>query len=341
MRTMCIIRVDHCQCNRPDQQMTNNNLSPFRQQLNDKSLCAWLDKIAPEIDHRIQPERQRNFPGWLAALDAIPQHLQSTVTLHTDTITTQSDAGEAPPDIVNALLQLRPWRKGPFTLNGVNIDTEWRSNWKWRRIAPHLNLQGLNILDVGCGNGYYSLRMLGAGANRVIGLDTSLLYWAQFQAITRFTNDHRATVLPLGVECLEESPCEFDAIFSMGVLYHRRQPLDHLKLLLQNLRKDGLFVLETLILHGHRATELIPEDRYANMRNVWSVPALPSLMSQMKAAGFRHIRCVDVTRTTVAEQRKTDWMTFNSLADALDESNPRLTREGHPGPVRAVVIAQK
>ncbi len=335
------MRAINYQCNPPSQQMTNNNLSLFRQQLNEKSLHSWLDKITPEIEHRIRPESQRNFPAWLAALDAIPLYTPVTVSLHTDTITTQSDVGEALPDIVNALVELSPWRKGPFSLNGISINTEWRSDWKWQRIAPHIDLKGLNILDVGCGNGYYSLRMLGAGANRVIGLDTSLLYWSQFQAISRFTNDHRATVLPLGVECLEEAPCEFDAIFSMGVLYHRRESHAHLRLLQQNLHKDGLFVLETLILHGHHETELIPQNRYANMRNVWSVPTLPLLISQLKAAGFRHIRCVDITRTTVAEQRKTDWMTFNSLADALDETNLHLTREGHPGPLRAVLIAQK
>ncbi len=59
-----------------------------------------------------------------------------------------------------------PWRKGPFSLYGVNIDTEWRSDWKWDRVLPHLSpLKGRLVLDVGCGGGYHMWRMLGEGAD--------------------------------------------------------------------------------------------------------------------------------------------------------------------------------
>jgi len=50
---------------------------------------------------------------------------------------------------------------------------------------------------------------------------------------------------------------------------------------------------------------------------------------------------VDVTDTTIDEQRSTDWMRFNSLQDFLDPENPSRTVEGYPGPRRATVIAEK
>ena len=57
-------------------------------------------------------------------------------------------------------------------------------------------------------------------------------------------------------------------------------------------------------------------------------------------AGFTDIRCVDVTRTTPEEQRKTDWMTFESLTDFLDPEGPTRTIEGYPAPVRAILLAR-
>ena len=47
-------------------------------------------------------------------------------------------------------------------------------------------LEGKMILDVGCGNGYYSLRMQGDGAKSVIGIDPSMLFMMQFKAIMHF-----------------------------------------------------------------------------------------------------------------------------------------------------------
>jgi tRNA (mo5U34)-methyltransferase len=321
--------------------MAKDNLQQFQQQLDGHPQSQWLERLLPAVTDRLRPDSQRNFPGWLNALAALPEQRNAQVSLHTDTITTQGTGTHNDPHLCEALKQLMPWRKGPFCLHGIHIDTEWRCDWKWRRIAPHIDLRDLTVLDVGCGNGYYSLRMLGAGAKHVVGMDTSLLYWSQFQAVTRFTDTHRATVLPLSVECLLDHPARFDVIFSMGVLYHRRQPVDHLQLLCDSLPVGGKLVLETLILHGGHAEALIPPGRYANMRNVWSVPTLPLLMSQLSDSGFSRIRCVDINRTTIEEQRKTSWMTFNSLADALNESDPSLTAEGHPGPLRAVIIAEK
>ena len=60
----------------------------------------------------------------------------------------------------------------------------------------------------------------------------------------------------------------------------------------------------------------------------------------LHAAGFQAIQVADVTWTTGEEQRRTDWMQFESLAQCLDPENPAQTVEGHPAPLRALVLAQ-
>ena len=321
--------------------MTTFNIADFRQQVDDKALSAWLEQLSPQFDKRLKPNSQRNFPDWLAALDALPHFTDTQVDLKINAVTASNNDHFDMQAAKQALLKLTPWRKGPFNLHGIYIDAEWRCDWKWQRLAKHIALQDKTVLDVGCGNGYYSLRMLGAGAKQVIGLDTSLLFCTQFQAITRFTNENRATVLPLGVEVLNDAPFKFECIFSMGVLYHRRQPIEHLQLLSDSLHAGGELILETLVLHGHDRGQLIPADRYANMRNVWSVPTLSLLMQQLETAGFESARCIDISRTTVSEQRPTAWMPYRSLTHALDSTDNRLTIEGYPGPLRAVIIARK
>ena len=234
-----------------------------------------------------------------------------------------------------------PWRKGPFELFGIHIDTEWRSDWKWERVAPHLSsLQDRLVLDVGCGSGYHLWRMHGAGAKLVIGIDPSLFFLMQFRAIKHYAGELPVHYLPLRSEDLPDFGGEgFDTVLSMGVLYHRRSPLDHLQELKSALRAGGELVLETLVVEGDVQTVLMPEERYGKMRNVWFIPSVPMLELWLRRLGFVNIRTVDVTPTRVEEQRSTDWMRFESLRDFLDPLQPEQTVEGYPAPVRAVIIA--
>jgi len=242
--------------------------------------------------------------------------------------------------LVGALQALHPWRKGPFAIGGVTIDTEWRSDWKWRRIAPALgSLRGQRVLDIGCGNGYFGWRMLAAGADEVIGIDPTLLFCMQHLAIARYTGDPRNRVLPLGVEEIPDT-VQFDTVFSLGVIYHRRDPLQHTRQLHALTRAGGRAVLESLVVVD-AAQDLIPRGRYARMRNVWCVPTIATMQSWLESSGFSNVRVVDVTPTTTAEQRSTEWMRFESLSQALDPADPAYTVEGHPAPVRAVLMADK
>lgn len=242
-----------------------------------------------------------------------------------------------------ALLALKPWRKGPFRLAGVFVDAEWRSDRKWARVAPHVDLAGRRVLDVGCGNGYYGWRMLEAGARRVTGIDPSLLAMIQHAAVARFAGraaSARNTVLPLRLERLETLAARetFDAVFSMGVIYHRRDGPGHVRDLARHAADNALLVLESLVVDG---PSLRPRGRYARMPNVHVVPNVSTLLEWTRQAGFRDARVVDVTPTTTREQRATAWMPNHSLGEALRPTDATRTVEGYPAPKRAVIIARR
>ena len=244
--------------------------------------------------------------------------------------------------IADHLRAFHPWRKGPFSIHGVHIDAEWRSDLKWERVAPHISpLKDRAVLDVGAGNGYYAWRMAGGGARLVVGIDPGWLYIAQFCAVRHFIGTkYPVFLLPFGLEDIPRGLAGFDTVLSMGVFYHRRSPVDHLLDLRDTLRPGGELVLETLVVDGPAGRVLVPEGRYAKMRNVWFIPSVPTLEAWVRRCGFEAVRTVDVTRTTIDEQRRTPWMTFESLGDFLDAADPALTVEGHPAPLRAIVVAR-
>jgi len=239
------------------------------------------------------------------------------------------------------LMKFHPWRKGPFEIFGTYIDSEWRSDMKWERVIPHLeSLEGKIILDAGCGNGYYCWRMAGAGASFVMGIDPMHLYVFQYFVLQNFIRSERVFVLPLSIE---EFPPEihcFDIVFSMGVIYHQKNPVEHLKRLKSFLKPGGTLVLETLVIQSEYEDILRPVGRYAKMKNVYFIPSVKKMESLLSHIGFREIANVDVTVTTVKEQRSTEWMKFESLSDFLNPRNPLETIEGYPAPVRALFTAK-
>ena len=283
-----------------------------------------------------------DFCRWQKALHRLPPSPSPTLRLSAGDVVALD--GELPLGgealMREALQALHPWRKGPFALFGVQVDSEWRSDMKWRRLAPFVDLAGRRVLDVGCGNGYFGWRMLAAGAELVVGIDSSALFHMQHQAVNHFARSRRNWVLPLRFGDLPAklAAARFDAAFSMGVIYHQRDPRQHLERLRSCLKAGGQAVVESLVVDG--VETLHPPGRYARMGNVWAVPTPDALVEWMAAAGFGEIRIVDLSTTTAAEQRSTAWMRFQSLADALDPANPSLTIEGHPAPQRCVVTAR-
>ena len=316
-------------------------------------LKPWAN-ILPQQLHAIFNEKVHgDQQRWLDALAGLPAIDNVTVDLQQDRIQLASAAlNEAEnvaavnADINSGLKQLSPWRKGPFQFFDTHIDTEWRSDWKWRRIASHLApLEGRTILDVGCGSGYHMWRMLGAGAYRVVGVDPSRLFLAQFQAFKQYAQSGQdeplnIDLLPLKMEDVPRPLKAFDTTFSMGVLYHRKSPIDHLAELKDTLKPGGQLVLETLVIEGKLGEVLMPEDRYAQMRNVWFLPTCDTLLLWARRAGFKNPRIVEKNITSLEEQRSTDWMQYQSLTDFLDAEDKSKTIEGYPAPLRATLIAE-
>lgn len=247
------------------------------------------------------------------------------------------------------LQRLHPWRKGPIHLGDVFIDTEWRSDWKWTRVLPHLNsLEGAKVLDIGCGNAYHCWRALGEGASFVLGVDPTRLFHYQYRVCSDLFNryaplSHQASYpvyhLPLTLEDLDDCTLPlFDIVFSMGVLYHRRNPQEHLKSLQKHFSPNGgQLILETIVTPN--SEPFYPEGRYAQMRNVWCLPDVQTLLNWLEEAGYQKPRLLDLNQTSLEEQRQTEWMRFYSLNQALNPDNLNLTIEGHPAPVRAMVLA--
>lgn len=308
------------------------------------ALAGWQELLQPRLVQALGPASHGDLPHWYATLAALPPLTASSINLSADClcIGTAADIdAEQREHLEQRLRNFHPWRKGPFCLFGIHLDTEWRSDRKWNRLAPHLDLRGKTVLDVGCGNGYYGWRMLGAGAALVFGVDPTLRYVMQYAALRHYLGDRGNYVLPLKFEELPEHSTAFDVAFSMGVLYHRRDPLEHLRRLYGQLKPGGQLVLEGLVLAGGDAAMLHPAGRYAKMKNVYAIPTVPLLQQWLAAAGFTDISVLDVSPTTVQEQRRTAWMEFESLADFLDPHDPGRTIEGHPAPIRACLRATR
>jgi len=316
------------------------DLAPLVRRMAGTPLHAWAQSLQAQLDAKME-KGHGDLERWQGALNSLPELRPSRVELKDDFILDADCDDATRAQTRAALLGLSPWRKGPFDVFGVHVDTEWRSDWKWSRVSPHLDLKGKRVLDVGCGNGYYQWRMLGAGADSVIGVDPNWLFFCQFQAMQRYLPDLPAWHLPFTLEDLPARLEGFDTVFSMGVLYHRKSPIDHLLALKDCLVKGGELVLETMVVEGDIHQVLVPEDRYSQMRNVWFLPSVPALELWLRRAGFVDVRCVDVSTTTVEEQRGTEWMRYQSLSDFLDPHDHSKTVEGLPAPRRAVIVGRK
>ena len=309
----------------------------------DDFLLKKISKKCLEISNQAYQVNNGNIPKWSQAIDTIDALPKGKISLKKPYISINKDCIDSEL-LMDALYKLVPWRKGPFMINGLALESEWDGDMKWQRISKHIKpLKNKRVLDVGAGNGYFTLRMAMEGAKRALGIDPFLLFNYQFRAIkSMIESPLNALLLPMKLEEIPKKPI-FDTVFSMGVLYHQRDHMAHLSQLYEMMATDAELVLETLVVEGPEDYILVPKDRYAQMRNVYSIPSIKTLKSWLNDANFNNVRVVDVSKTTTAEQRKTPWIGENgaSLEDFLNPLDDSLTIEGYPAPTRAIVVCER
>ena len=234
------------------------------------------------------------------------------------------------------LREFMPWRKGPFEIFGIPVDAEWRSEKKWNRLVPALPpLTDKIIADIGSNNGYYMFRMAQQAPKLVLGFEPFLQHYYAFRTLNNLAGfDHLHTEL-LGVEHLELFPRCFDLIFLMGILYHHPSPIAMLRDVRQALKPGGTLIVESQVLPGDEPVALFPAERYAKVPGTYFVPTVGCLRNWLTRSGFREVECLFSHPMSSAEQRRTDWMVFESYADFIDPTDSSQTVEGYPAPHRA------
>ena len=300
-----------------------------------------VDKLSRDyIENPFGNRKDKRKEGWLEIINALPKPDDIQVDLATQvSVNFPCDDNKK---LEEKLLRLLPWRKGPFKVNEIIIDSEWDSRKKWERFLNlNLDLKGKTILDVGSGNGYYAFRMIGEGADKVLCLEPNLMHVSQFAAINNFIGSKIVRMIPERLELLGLESSSFDLIFSMGLLYHQRNPKKHLIELKKLLSGYGKIILETIISPKQYGEALEPEEgRYASMPNVHYVHTDFGCKSLFKQLDMRVVAESQLEITTSEEQRKTKWMPFKSFESALDENNKSLTVEGYPAPKRKFYILE-
>jgi tRNA (mo5U34)-methyltransferase len=258
----------------------------------------------------------------------------------TITITTQELNKDQQKQINELALAMKPWRKGPFKINSLFIDTEWQSFIKYNLLEPYFDLEGKIVGDIGCNNGYYLFRMLDQKPKKLIGFDPSALFYTQFSFINHFIKSDIIYEL-LGVEHVGMYEHKFDVLFCLGVLYHRSDPIATLKSLYKGLQDGGELFLDTFMIDGDEDIALTPFERYSKIPNVYFVPTVNALKNWCHRAGFKSVEVLMIKTTDKTEQRKTEWIDSQSLEDFLDPQNEHLTVEGYPAPKRVYIKATK
>jgi len=264
------------------------------------------------------------------------EYIDNTLDIN-DTIGLKADINQNLSEkIKDIALALRPWRKGPFNVFGLFIDSEWKSNIKYNLLEPYFNLENKTVADVGCNNGYYMFRMLEQKPKKIVGFDPSATYKLQFDFINHFAKTDIEYEL-LGVEHLEFYEHKFDTIFCLGVLYHRTDPISMLKSLKRAINKNGEVILDTFIIDGNESITLCPEKSYSKIPNVHFIPTVQALKNWSHKTGFSQFEVLTYSTTSSDEQRKTDWIEGQSLKDFLDPKDSTKTVEGYPAPKRVYV----
>jgi len=240
-----------------------------------------------------------------------------------------------------SLKQFIPWKKGPYNLFGTAIDTEWRSDMKWDRILPYINLKGKKVADIGCHNGYFMFRICDQEPELVVGMEPMPLHILNFHLMQRFAQMPNLHYEMLGIEHVDLYPKFFDTVFCLGILYHHTDPISMLRKIHASLRAGGELLIDCQGIPGDAPVALMPQTRYAHARGIWWLPTLPALKHWLTRTMFRDIQVIHAGPLESDEQRSSKWAQINSLDDFLDPEDKSKTIEGYPAPHRFYLKCKK
>ncbi len=288
-----------------------------------------MEKIRAERENWL---KWKNIAPLRAMIEELPP-IESTFE-PSDVVRIDGEIDDRTRSLIRSVaLAMKPWRKGPFDVFGVFIDSEWRSFIKYNLLKKHFDLKDKEVADIGCNNGYYLFRMLAESPASLVGFDPSPLFRTQFDFINRFVKASIEFEL-LGVEHLPFYGKKFDTIFCLGVIYHRSDPVATLKALKKGLKKDGELYLDSFYIEGEEPVALCPGFSYSKIKNVHFVPTIAALKNWSLKAGFEEFEILERMTTSKDEQRKTEWIEGESLENFLDPKDPSKTVEGYPAPRR-------
>jgi tRNA (mo5U34)-methyltransferase len=171
---------------------------------------------------------------------------------------------------------------------------------KFKTLQVPSRLDGLEVLDIGAWDGFFSFEAERRGARRVLAIDSM---WKN-EDLPGF--DQRGFLLArelldskvedAAADLYEIDPAQvgtFDLVFFLGVLYHVKDPLGALEQVAA-LARDRL-ILEThvdLIGASRPMAAFYPRDELRGDQSNWWGLNPPALVEALKVVGFREVKIV-------------------------------------------------
>jgi tRNA (mo5U34)-methyltransferase len=183
-------------------------------------------------------------------------------------------------------------------------------------------------------------RMVHHSPALVLGFEPYLQHYFTFRILNSFAGCDNLRMETLGVESINFFPDSFDVIFLMGIIYHRSAPIDMLRDLRKSLKPGGTIIVESQAIPGDDPVALFPATRYAKVPGTYFVPTAGCLVNWLTRTGFKDVELFYQHKMNSSEQRRTEWMVFESYNDFIDPADPALTVEGYPAPIRVYLKAR-
>ena len=172
-----------------------------------------------------------------------------------------------------------PERFHSFGTN-AGIQPESMQIQRWRTMGLD-DIKGRSVLDIGCAEGWFSMKCLDAGAVTVMGIDCERRLDPALKG--RITQRMGAVDDPVRNPVPQNGA--FDIILCLRVLYHMRDPILALERMRKALKPGGVMLLEMWFDDPGDGSETMRflGDEPPGMR--WSITG-PCLKRMLRACGF-------------------------------------------------------